>query len=54
MKRKKALSYFQQANIASRNIENNQFKFLLNLHWANLLSDEDAENKGIEKYQNGK
>lgn len=49
--KEKALSYFQQANIASRNIENNQFKFLLNLHWANLLSDEDAENKGIEKYQ---
>lgn len=49
--KEKVLSYFQQANIASRNIENNQFKFLLNLHWANLLSDEDAENKGIEKYQ---
>lgn len=49
--KEKALSYFQQANIASRNIENNQFKFLLNLHWANLLSNEDAENKGIEKYQ---
>lgn len=49
--KEKALSYFQQANIASRNIENNQFKFLLNLHWANLLSDEDTENKGIEKYQ---
>ena len=49
--KEKALSYFQQANIASRNIENNQFKFLLNLHWANLLSDEDAYEKGIEKYQ---
>ena len=51
MKRKKALSYFQQANIASRNIENNQFKFLLNLHWAGLLTNEDAHEKGIEKYQ---
>ena len=49
--KEKALSYFQQANIASRNIENNQFKFLLNLHWAGLLTNEDAYEKGIEKYQ---
>ena len=49
--KEKALSYFQQANIASRNIENNQFKFLLNLHWAGLLTNEDAHEKGIEKYQ---
>ena len=49
--KEKALSYFQQANIASRNIENNQFKFLLNLHWAGLLTNEDADEKGIEKYQ---
>lgn len=49
--KEKALSYFQQANIASRNIENNQFKFLLNLHWAGLLTNEDTYEKGIEKYQ---
>lgn len=49
--KEKALSYFQQANIASQNIGNNQFKFLLNLHWAGLLTNEDAYEKGIEKYQ---
>lgn len=49
--KEKALSYFQQANIANQNIGNNQFKFLLNLHWAGLLTNEDAYEKGIEKYQ---
>lgn len=49
--KEKALSYFQLADRAGRNIPNDRFRFLLNLHWGSFLIDETDTEDGIGKYR---
>lgn len=49
--KEKALSYFQLADRASRNISNDRLRFLLNLHWGSFLIDETDTEDGIGKYR---
>lgn len=47
---KKALIYFQKADIASKDYENNKFLHLLNFYWGKLLQKQKPYDESIDKF----